>query len=430
MNLLIPHGRDSDQYLVAAAQKLGGKVHFMCNMQEPERLDEVRAVCKPDVWVPLGTRFDLKLSNEDYLDWYHNIMVEYVRDNQIHAILPCSSMDIIMEQVAMVNELFELPGIKTDRARLFSDKAEYLPVLEAAGVPVAKIHEIVEPGDEPRNLDLRYPVVAKPGLGSGGYGIFIADDADRLRWFFGPSDNPTGFSERALFYQDRDFAGQPKSYLHFGMGGRYIVQEYLPGPCISLAGTARGGVLELDLAYDIGVTSPPHCSEINFGWPSIYEGVQDAAARCCANLAQALTFPDGAWMADTIFCDGELHVVDLAPRMSSSGTKMLYHTCGNIPPYAANVITSLVFADKDFKVKPTVPTFYSFLPFPKGKLTNVRYPSEAELTECETPIQGEGRVFEMRNDVQVADRGWVVGQGRFCRKMVEEFIEGIKYDLG
>ena len=437
MNLLVPHGRMSDMYLVEAAQKMGHAVHFMCNLQEVWRLDEVRLSCKPDVFVAVPTRFDLKLSHEEYLDWYAGYMTNYIKDHGIRAILPSSSMDIIMLEVAQVNEWHGLPGITPEQARMFRDKAEYLPLLESEGVPTPRIYEIVGARDEPRNIDLPYPVVAKPGLGCGGYGIYIAEDSGKLQWFFGPSDNPDGFSERALFYQDRDFAGRPKSYLHFGMGGRYVVQEYVEGPCISLAGTAAGGVLELNLAYDIGITPPPTCAEVTFAWPSSYS-VADAAERCRAALQGALDFPDGAWMADTIFHDGELLVVDLAPRMSSSGTKMLYHTCGN-PSYAANVVSSLLHGDRDFKVSPKTPTAYHMLPFPKGKLTNVRYPdlgvdAHAYIVEKELPIQGEGRVFEMRNDVQVADRGWVVGQAlegdrEGADHIVERFIRGIEYDL-
>jgi len=430
MNLLVPHGRSADQYLVEAAQKAGHKIHFLCNLQERERLDEIRLTVNPDVWVQIPSRFEQQLNNEDYLDWYHDFLIGYVEDHQIHAILPSSSMDIVMEKVAMVNELFELPGIRPLAASLFRDKAEYLPILAAAGVPTPKIYEIIEPGDISKSTDYSFPVIAKPGLGCGGYGIFIAADAGKLEWFFGPSDNPDGFSERALFYQDRDFAGQPKSYLHFGMGGRYIVQEYLSGPCISLAGTARGGVLELDLAYDIGITPPPHCSEINFLWPSVHRGVGGAAERCTRNLQEALTFPDGAWMADTILHNGELHVVDLAPRMSSSGTKMLYHTVGNNPAYAANVVSCLLHGEVDFEINPKVTTYYSFIPFPKGKLSNVQYPGRCALLECETPIEGEGRVFEMRNDVQVADRGLVVAQGDDAKLTAEEFIAEIEYDIG
>lgn len=184
MNLLIPHGRASDQYLVRAAQEMGHSVHLMCNLQERDRRNEVGRTCLPDVWVPLATRFDLKLSHEDYLKWYHEKIRTHVADNDIEGILPCSSMDIVVNEVARVNEEFDLRGINDVQAAFFGDKTTYLPIMEEAGIRVPKTYEIVEPSDEPKNYDLPYPVIAKPGLGCGGYGIFIARTEGDLRWFF------------------------------------------------------------------------------------------------------------------------------------------------------------------------------------------------------------------------------------------------------
>ncbi len=445
MNLLIPQGRISDKYLVRAAQEMGHRVYLMCNLQEPDRLGEVEKACQPDVWIPLPSRFELKLSHEDYASWYHEKIRVCVAYNEIIVILPCSSMDVVMDEVAMVNEDFTLLGIHPEQAEFFRDKTVYLPAMAEAGILVPKIYEIVEPNDEPKNYDLPYPVIAKPGLGCGGWGIYIASDEERLRWFFSASNNPSSFTDNALFYQDRDFAGEPKSYLHFGMGGRYLVQEYLDGPCISLAGTTSDGIPKLDLAYDIGITAPPTCAEINFGWPSAHRNIEAAITRLLASYSKCgTTFPDGAWMADTILHDRELWLVDFSVRMSSSGTKMLYHACGNLS-YAKDVIhATLGDTWKITGTNPKFPTYYSFIPFPKGKISNVKYPDnnasymnhkgDTRLVEIVTPIQGNGRVFEMRNDTQVADRGWIVsisniGTRSNAQELVEQYIKGIKFDI-
>jgi biotin carboxylase len=360
---------------------------------------------------------------------------------KIDAILPCSSMDIVMDEVAKVNEEFDLLGILPEQAAFFRDKTVYLPDMAELGIRVPEIYEIVEPSNEPKNYDLPYPVIAKPGLGCGGYGIYVARTEGDLRWFFNNSDDPHGFSERALFYQDRDYRTyEPKSYLHFGYGGRYLIQEYLSGPCISLAGTVSDGVLKLDMAYDIGITSPPTCAEINFGWPSIHPNIEAAITRLFTSFSESqISFPDGAFMADTILHEGELWLVDFSPRMSSSGTKMLYHACGDLS-YANNVINATL--GETWRIagtNPTMPTYYSFIPFPKGTLTNVSYPyieqdKDARIIEAFTPITGIRRVFEMRNDVQVADRGWIVassttGTRSDAQNLVEAFIRDIQYDI-
>ena len=435
MNLLIPHGRAADKYLVQAAQEMDYRVHLMCNLQDSDRLGEVGRECLPDVWVPLASRFDLKLSQGHYLNWYHDRIRTYVASNEIDVILPCSSMDIVMDEVAIINEDFNLLGVHPEQAAFFRDKTIYLPAMEACGIRVPKTYEIVEPSDEPKNYDLPYPVIAKPGLGCGGYGIYIAETEDDLRWFFNHSDDPNSFSERALFYQDRDFTGRPKSYLHYGYGGRYIIQEYITGPCISLAGTTVNGIPKLDLAYDIGITEPPTCAEINFGWPSIHSEVSGAADRLVSSYSACPTdFPDGAWMADAILRGGELWLVDFSVRMSSSGTKMLYHTCGDLT-YASNVIHAALGDEwRMITPKPTIPTYYSFLTFPKGRITNIQYPPADQLDEIGLAVKEGERVFETRNDVQVADRGYIVatragGTRENAENAVKTFIDNVQYDV-
>ena len=442
MKLLIPHGRAADKYLVKAAQDMGHRVHLMCNLNEADRAGEVGQTCLPDVWTRIKSRYELKISHEEYLAWYYTTMRDYVVKHKIDAILPCSSMDVVVHEVAKINEEFDLPGIRPEHAAFFGDKTIYLPAMEAAGIRVPKTYEIVEPNDEPKAYERHsYPVIAKPGLGCGGFGIFRAETKEGLEWFFGPSDNPEGFSDRALFYQDRDFAGEPKSYLHMGYGGRYIVQEHIEGPCISLAGTTINGVLKLDMAYDIGITPPPTCAEISFGYPSINYRANRAAERCVSDLQNSsLTFPDGAWMADAILRDGELCLVDFAPRMSSSGTKMMHHACGDLA-YASNVILATL-GEELWKWHPELEpcfrrrVFYSFIPFPKGRISNIQYPDidDNQLVEVATPIQSDARVYEMRNDVQVADRGWLVavsneGSSTDVRELVESYIAGIRYDV-
>ena len=433
MNLLIPYGRAADQYLSLAAQELGHRVYLLCNFSDSERLGEVGRTCLPDFWIPIATRYDLKMTPDDYLNWYHEQLRECVSRNKIDAILPCSSMDLIINQVAQVNEEFDLSGIRPNQAEFYRDKSTYLPAMINHGVRVPEIYEIVEPQAEPKNYDLPFPVIAKPGLGSGGYGIYIAENENLMRWFFGPSDNPGAFSDRAMFYQDRDFSGLPKTYLHYGFGGKYIIQEHIPGPCISLAGTTVNGIPKVDLVYDIGISPPPTCAEVDFGWPSIHREAEVAARELVSSLEGIdPPLPDGAWMADAILNDGKLWLVDFAPRMSSSGTKMMYHTTKDLS-YAKNVINaSMGKSDQIIKPNPTCSTFYSFIPFAKGKIMNVRYPNH-EFQEAVLPVRNGSRVYEMRNDLQVADRGWVVASSETdsresVQDTVQEFINNISYD--
>ena len=441
MKLLIPHSQAGDKYLVEAALYAGHEVVVLCNALGEDARTRVRDALYVKGatidFTSVPSQFELGFSRRQYADFYHTMIRDHVLDLGCDAILPSSGADSVIEAISEVNQEFDLPGIRADDAPLLNDKSIYLPMLEASGVRVPRVLDIVEPGHEPSHYDFPYPVLAKPGLGSGGYGVYVADDHWKLHWFFDVSDNPDGFSERAAFYQDkRD--GKLRNYLHYGMEGRYVVQEYMEGPIISLAGTSAGGELTVDLAYDIGVTPPPACAEVNFGWPSIHR-IDAAVESFRADLQKAVKFADGAWMADCILsADGELYLIDLASRMSSSGTKMLVHACDNLS-YPANVISSVLYGDRDFKVKPKYGVYYSFLPFPKGQILDVTYPripayGSTELIESVLPVRHKSRTFEMRNDRQVADRGWIVMRAHRAsregaQEAVEAFIDGISYEV-
>ncbi len=198
------------------------------------------------------------------------------------------------------------------------------------------------------------------------------------------------------------------------------------------------------MVYDIGITEPPTCAEINFGfpcedkWASIFAESLIRRINTRFTKNSEISFPDGAFMADTILYDNELHLVDFSPRMSSSGTKMMYHACGDLS-YAKDVIHALLghYEQMDGSF-PVIPTYYSFIPFPKGRISNVQYPELSEegnvkLVEKVTPIIDD-HVFEMRNDVQVASRGWIVATAQDntradAQKMAESFIGHISYDI-
>ena len=139
-------------------------------------------------------------------------------------------------------------------------------------------------------------------------------------------------------------------------------------------------------------------------------------------------------MLDTIYDGERLWVVDCSPRMSSSGTKMLMHSCGN-PAYAANVISALLYGDVDFYTKPQYAVYYEIPDIPKGKVS-ASYPDPAGLsgpnnTRVVEVMQANERVFEPRNDVQASDRGWVVSVGdsrENAQLMTEIYLDSITYD--
>jgi hypothetical protein len=433
MKIFIPTASTMDIYMVRAAQEMGHVVYQLCQ-QDKWRIDSIREACKADHFFTMPSRFEANVDRDEYKQMHREMMAKIVEEHDIDVLLPTSSLDFSMDDIAAINLKYGLPGITPEHAVMFRDKANYLPMLLAAGVKVPKIYEIVEPEGIPREYDLPYPVIAKPGYGSGGFGVYVVNDADKLNWLFSASDNPTGFSDRALFNQDRNASGEPFCYVHNGFGGRYLIQEYMTGQCVSLVGTSLNGKLYLDLAYDINVTEAPYCSEISFGYPSTQQRALEAAEELTASLESALSFPNGAWMADTIYKDGYLYLIDLSCRASSSGTKMMHHISTDRSEYPKNVMRTMMGMDREVSGHSVRAAVYSYIPFPKGQLTDVEYPYwyDSRIVEINKRIESKGGATEMRNDVQVVDRGHIAAEAESreeAERLVSRFLKSIKYKI-
>ena len=431
MKILIPTASSMDVYMVRAAQEMGHEVHQLC-MQDEWRVDSIRDACQADFFHVMPSRFEARMDRDDYKNFHRDMMAGIVNGCGIDVLLPTSSLDFSMDDIAAINDYFGLPGISPQHAEMFRDKANYLPYLASVGIDVPDVHEIVEPYSRPTRDDFPYPVIAKPGYGSGGFGVYVVDSPEKLHWLFGASDNPDGFSDRAFFNQDQDENGDPFCYVHTGFGGRYLIQDYMEGQCISLVGIAKDGELELHLAYDINVTEPPYCSEISFGYPSTIPYVHKAAERLTRLLEAHLRFPNGGWMADTIYKDGNLYLVDLSCRVSSSGTKMMYHTCVDRLAYPKRVIQAVTDGNMDENwTEADRGAFYSYMPFRKGKIEDVEYPEATDLiVEVNKTVEVGDRTTEMRNDVQVVDRGHVAAEADSraeAEEAVTDFLSNITY---
>ncbi len=98
----------------------------------------------------------------------------------IHRIL--GTLEQIQEQLAAVRERLDLPGMKTEAAENFRDKARMKSVLREAGLPCARHCLIEEEADAWKFLEeVGYPIVVKPPAGAGAKATFSVENADALR---------------------------------------------------------------------------------------------------------------------------------------------------------------------------------------------------------------------------------------------------------
>ena len=132
--------------------------------------------------------------------------------------------------LAQARESLGIPGLSSEAARNFRDKARMKTVLSAAGVPCAR-HALVTDASAAHRFvgEVGFPVVVKPPAGAGGKSTFRLEGGEDLQGFlarYAPrADNPTLFEEFV--------SGQEYSFDSVVIGGRplwYSISRYDPSP--------------------------------------------------------------------------------------------------------------------------------------------------------------------------------------------------------
>lgn len=456
MKVLLPLVRDIDAHVVEAASNLGIETHVMCNSHDINQLDSTRVALRADVWNAVPSMYMMQKRYDEYAKWYGGIIEDYVIRHDISAVIPTSSTDQIRKQIFSANVMLGLhehidegvaesvalgfsPDLPKDKLGLFetmellSEKADYLPFFESKGIKIPKIYEIVNPGEKSEYYGIKFPCINKPSRGRGGQGIFISDSRERHNWFYGPSDPESKFTRIGSFYRDR-IGKEYRNYIYYSDGGRYIVQEYMKLPCVSIAGTACGGKLRTDLVYLIQVTKPPYCSEVRFSYPVFQqEHIEELAEQLVKKIESQITLPDGAFMIDTL-CDGQdLHVVDFGARLSSSATKLMHHVTGS-EKYTEGVVHSLVHGKLIDNGNPYTKhrcVDYIIPEIKKGVDTSqLKYPNPSDFKQSGSGVhevkKTDKKLLEPRNDIQTSDRGYILSTGtniKETRDITDRYIK-------
>jgi biotin carboxylase len=91
------------------------------------------------------------------------------------------TLEQLQVPLAEVRERLDLPGMRTEAARNFRDKARMKDVLRAHGLPCARHRLAATPEDARRfAAEIGYPLVMKPPAGAGGKATYRLERADDL----------------------------------------------------------------------------------------------------------------------------------------------------------------------------------------------------------------------------------------------------------
>lgn len=132
--------------------------------------------------------------------------------------------------LAEVRDKLNIPGMRTEAAINFRDKARMKTLLSAAGIPCAR-HRLIEEDKQGRDFveKVGYPIVAKPQAGAGAINTFRIDGEDELSQLFA-TQPPTAQSPTLL---EEFITGDEYSFDSVLVEGRMVwhsISRYLPTP--------------------------------------------------------------------------------------------------------------------------------------------------------------------------------------------------------
>jgi biotin carboxylase len=199
---------------------------------------------------------------------------------------------------ATVAEAMGLPHNPVDAVRAATDKSAQRQRWAAAGVPQPSFR-LVAAGDDvrPAAEAVGFPCVVKAVSLSGSQGVLRADDpaaaveaARRIRQVLDEAERP---------------AAEP-----------LLIEEYLPGPELSIDGVLSAGDLTVTAVFDKpGMPDGPTFEETLLVTPSrLAAGTLAAAVRTAADAGRSLGLSTGPIHAELRICDRGPAMLELAPR--------------------------------------------------------------------------------------------------------------------
>ncbi len=290
---------------------------------------------------------------------------EIIKQNNIDFIFPLYN-DMLLPYI------HDLVGITEEQSNILSDKENYTAHAYNLGIPVPMTHT---------SLRKNFPVVAKPANGTGGIGIKVIQNWSQYKYFLDD-----------IHYNDLD--------------SRYIFQEYIDGPTVSVSGRMVNGKFILDCIYDIEISDLPFRAETGFTWPSKSSvAVQCDIGNYCKIMCESLDYKNGPFMADFVVKDEVPYLVDFSPRLSTSGQTII--------KYSADcnynrIIMDSIISKSDIEVDLNKAVVFRYFNIEKGNY-NISMQDGAEYDELQLP---KSQQFLRRMDLLVGLNGYAITTGK------------------
>lgn len=321
-------------------------------------------------------------------------IAEYYQNKKLDYIYP-SWFDFQTRSIAHLNTFLEIPGLNFDYVFNIYDKLAYQLNLEGAGILLPKILGCYEPySEEYFYNDSLFPAIAKPVRGTGSLGVKVLRSSQEANEFFKNYDVPfNNFCEKG----DAGF----KHYDYHCLNGQYLLQEYLEGDVISVAGHVVDNKTGIDLIYDIDSSSLPYRAETGFTYPSKHN-CNKKLTPIIEKIVSTINLNNTPFMMDFILHNDNYYLIDLSARFSTSAQQILAYL--GEEDYAYNVVNKILNSvDFDLKINESIAIRY--LPLDRGTIDNI----SIDTTNCiDYHIPSKGTtLYKSRIDILAIAKGFV-----------------------
>jgi len=152
------------------------------------------------------------------------------------------------------------------------------------------------------NSSIKFPVIAKPKIGSGSNGVRRFDNYEALQTFL---------TEKPYDYND--------------FGDEYQIEEYIEGPTVNITLYNLNGTVRLLSTYDTETDHSFSYITTQRLYPSKHQDIINSALPKLLDFVSKYTNKNGIVTLDGKIKDGELYIIDVGNRLPSSElSKHLY----------------------------------------------------------------------------------------------------------
>lgn len=333
-----------------------------------------------------------KISHPTYRANDENHYIELLNDlcnkNYYDYIFP-NYFDNHALEVAVLNEKYNMPGIRINSALNLLEKLSYYDKFQNLGIKHPKILKKIYCHENTKDINfsnITYPCIAKPNNGTGSSGIRLIKDEKELKLFFGPGK----LAER-------------HNMLGRNSDCDYIIQEYIEGKVVCPMGHITNGDIKVDFYQEIIKSEGPFFPERGLSMPvDLNLTVQKNIEKDIKEFCSSIGLDNTAWRCEVIITDTDYYFIDFGARIGGLNNQILLYYSGE-ENYAWKLIDS-IFNKNSSVISCNQAAVFQELKLPYKKLSNFTYDS----TLIDYIILPTEKVKISKIDNDVFENGFVI----------------------